>query len=79
MARIELWIVTVASGCSVGELADRLSREGLSVRERMEEIGCITGEADSATAERLKHIDGVEDVAPDIPFDLGPMDADTRR
>ncbi|WNL40752.1 hypothetical protein RN347_08835 [Halomonas sp. PAMB 3264] len=79
MARIELWIVTVASGCSIGELADRLGREGLTVRELMEEIGCITGEADSATAERIRHIDGVEDIAPDIPFELGPMDSDTRR
>ncbi|MFG6666400.1 hypothetical protein ACGK9R_04740 [Halomonas sp. HNIBRBA4712] len=77
MARIELWIVTIASGCSVAELAERLRREGLTVRELMEEIGCITGEADGATAERIKHIDGVVDIAPDTPIDLGPPDAGT--
>lgn len=72
MANIELWIVTIASDCAIDEIAQRLKREGLAVRELMADIHCITGEADDATAERLRHLDGVLDIAPDMPITLGP-------
>lgn len=73
--KVELWIITISSEYSIREVAPRLSDEGLTIRDLMEEIGCITGEADNATAERLKRIDGVVDIAPDMPVSLGPPNA----
>lgn len=75
MAKIELWIVTISSDQSLNEIATRLSAEGLTIREVLEEIGCITGSADNVTAERLKQIQGVVDIAPDIQIDMGPPGA----
>ncbi|EHK60685.1 peptidase S8/S53 subtilisin kexin sedolisin [Halomonas sp. GFAJ-1] len=39
------------------------------------DIGCITGSADTATADRLKKIEGVVDIAPDMQIEIGPPDA----
>ncbi|MBZ5486792.1 hypothetical protein HW452_04545 [Halomonas aquamarina] len=72
MQKIELWVITVSSDRSITETAARLKAEGLTICDLLEDIGCITGEADNATAQRLKHIDGVVDIAPDMPIDLGP-------
>ncbi|RUR28913.1 hypothetical protein ELY33_13320 [Vreelandella andesensis] len=72
MANIELWIVTVSSDQSINEIANRLSAEGLTIRDVLEEIGCITGSADNVTVERLKEIKGVVDITPDIQIDMGP-------
>lgn len=76
MANIELWIVTISSDQSINEIASRLSAEGLTIRDVLEELGCITGSADIATADRLKHIQGVVDIAPDIQIDMGPPGSD---
>ncbi|PRY65822.1 hypothetical protein B0H98_102354 [Vreelandella songnenensis] len=75
MQKIELWIITISSDRSITDIAARLKAEGLTICDLLEDIGCITGEADNATAERLKHIDGVVDIAPDMPIDLGPPDS----
>ncbi|CAH1044332.1 MULTISPECIES: hypothetical protein [Halomonadaceae] len=72
MEKIELWIVTISSDQSIKEIATRLSEEGLTIRDVLEEIGCITGSADTATADRLKGIEGVVDIAPDIQVEVGP-------
>ncbi len=72
MQKVELWIITVSSDWSLTDIAARLKAEGLTICDLLEDIGCITGEADNATAERLKHIDGVVNIAQDIPIDLGP-------
>ncbi|PCF97387.1 hypothetical protein [Vreelandella nigrificans] len=72
MQKIELWIVTISSDQSIKEIATRLSAEGLTIRDVLEEIGCITGAADTATADRLKNIEGVVDIAPDMQIEVGP-------
>lgn len=72
MEKIELWIVTISSDQSIKEIATRLSAEGLTIRDILEEIGCITGSADTATADRLKNIEGVVDIAPDMQIEVGP-------
>ncbi|CAN0572017.1 unnamed protein product [Ectocarpus sp. 12 AP-2014] len=77
MANIELWIVTISSDQSISEIATRLSAEGLTIRDILEEIGCITGSADNVTVERLKKIQGVVDIAPDIQIDTGPPGSDS--
>ncbi|WFE72122.1 hypothetical protein P8S55_03300 [Halomonas sp. M1] len=75
MQGIELWIITISSDQSIREIATRLSAEGLTIRDVLEDIGCITGSADTATADRLKKIEGVVDIAPDMPIEIGPPDA----
>ncbi|CAD5261306.1 MULTISPECIES: hypothetical protein [Halomonadaceae] len=72
MSAVALWLITISSDQPINEMATRLSAEGLNIQEVLEEIGCITGSADDATAERLKHIEGVLDIAPDRQIDLGP-------
>lgn len=76
MPTIALWIITISDDQSINEIASRLSAEGLTIRDVLEEIGCITGSADDATAERLKKVEGVVDIAPDMPLDIGPPGAD---
>lgn len=74
MPTIALWIITISEDQSINEIASRLSDEGLSVRDVLEEIGCITGSADDVTAERLRKVNGVVDIAPDMQLDIGPPD-----
>lgn len=72
MQNIELWIITISSDQSIKDIATRLSAEGLTIKDVLEEIGCITGSADTATADRLKKIEGVIDIAPDMQIELEP-------
>lgn len=72
MPNIVLWIITISDDQSINDIATRLSDEGLTIREVLEEIGCITGSADDATVERLKKVKGVLDIAPDRQIDIGP-------
>ncbi|KPQ30974.1 hypothetical protein [Halomonas sp. HL-93] len=72
MPKIALWIITISNDQSINDIATRLSEEGLTVKEILEEIGCITGSADEITAERLKRVKGVVDIAPDMQIDVGP-------
>ncbi|WP_261377958.1 hypothetical protein [Vreelandella titanicae] len=72
MPTVALWLITISSDQPINEMATRLSAEGLTIQEVLEEIGCITGSADDATAERLKKIKGVVDIAPDMQIDMGP-------
>ena len=72
MPKIALWIITISNDQSINDIATRLSEEGLTVKEILEEIGCITGSADEVTAERLKRVKGVVDIAPDMQIDVGP-------
>lgn len=76
MPTIALWIITISEDQSINEIASRLSDEGLSIRDVLEEIGCITGSADDVTAERLRKVKGVVDIAPDMQLDIGPPGAD---
>lgn len=72
MPKIALWIITISNDQSINDIAARLSEEGLTVKEILEEVGCITGSADEVTAERLKRVKGVVDIAPDMQIDVGP-------
>jgi hypothetical protein len=76
MPKIALWIITISNDQSINDIAARLSEEGLTVKEILEEIGCITGSADEVTAERLKRVKGVVDIAPDMQIDVGPPGAE---
>ncbi|RBI69386.1 hypothetical protein DQ400_01465 [Vreelandella sulfidaeris] len=76
MPNIALWIITISDDQSINDIATRLSAEGLTIRDVLEEIGCITGSADDVTAERLKKVNGVVDISPDRQIDIGPPGAD---
>ncbi|MDM7482972.1 MAG: hypothetical protein P3W96_013340 [Halomonas sp.] len=76
MATVTLWLITISSDQPIHDIATCLSAEGLTVREVLEEIGCITGAADDATVQRLKRVQGVVDIAPDTPMDVGPPGTD---
>ena len=75
MPNIALWIITISGDQSINDIATRLSAEGLTIRDVLEEIGCITGSADDDTAERLKNVNGVVDISPDWQIDIGPPGA----
>lgn len=75
MSKIALWIITISNDQSIEEAATRLRAEGLTIRDILEEIGCITGSADDITIERLKKVQGVVDIAPDIQIDMEPPDS----
>ncbi len=72
----DMWIITISSDQSIRDMAARLSAEGLAIRDVLEEVGCITGATDTATADRLKKVEGVVDVAPDMQIDIGPPDSE---
>ena len=76
MPNIALWIITISDDQSINDIATRLSAEGLTIRDVLEEIGCITGSADDVTAERLKKVNGVVDISPDWQIDIGPPGAE---
>lgn len=76
MPKLALWIITISDDQSINDIATRLSAEGLTIREVLEEIGCITGSADDVTAERLKRVKGVVDIDPDRQIDVGPPDSE---
>ncbi|WP_447043876.1 hypothetical protein [Vreelandella sp. H-I2] len=76
MPNIALWVITISGDQSINDIATRLSAEGLTIRDVLEEIGCITGSADDDTAERLKKVNGVVDISPDWQIDIGPPGAE---
>lgn len=76
MQKIKLWIITISSDQSITDIAARLKAEGMTIRDLLEDIGCIIGAADNATAQRLKHIEGVVDIAPDMQIEIGQPGSD---
>lgn len=76
MSNLKQWLITVSHDQSINEVVSQLSARGFVIKDVLEEVGCITGSADDATATELKRITGVEDIAPDTQIDLGPPDSE---
>lgn len=76
MSNVKQWLITMSHDQSISELATRLSAEGLTIKNVLEEVGCITGSADDATVGRLRKIKGVVDISPDMQIDVGPPDSE---
>lgn len=76
MSNVKQWLITISDDQTIKEIASRLSAEGLTIKDVLEEVGTITGSADDATADRLKKIKGVVDIAPDMQIDVGPPDSE---
>jgi hypothetical protein len=57
------WIVTTNNDRPIREVAQDLSQAGFQVRDVLDEIGSITGSADSSAVAKMRKIKGVADVA----------------
>jgi hypothetical protein len=77
MAKNKTWIITTSGERSTKDVAKDLKAKGFAVDQVLDEIGAITGEADDALVAKLRGIDGVSDVSPDAPIDIGPPDSPT--
>ena len=69
------WIVTTTGDRPTKDVAKDLKAAGFSVGQVLNEIGCITGEADETAVEKLRSIRGVADVSREGEIDIGPPDA----
>ncbi len=68
------WTVTADGKRPLAALVADLGKHGFVVREVLGEIGCVIGDATPAAVRRLRKLDGVADIAPDAPIDLGDPD-----
>lgn len=75
MSERKKWIVTASDDQALGDVKKRLTEAGFAVEQVLDEIGCITGSADEAVAERLRSVPGVADVSPDTPVNIEPPDS----
>lgn len=69
------WIVTTTGDRPVKDVAKDLKAAGFSVDKVLDEIGCITGEADENALPKLREVRGVADVSREGEVDIGPPDA----
>ncbi|HWW74061.1 MAG TPA: hypothetical protein VNZ44_01625 [Pyrinomonadaceae bacterium] len=76
MAEGKRWIVTASGDRPLKDVKKELADEGFNVEDVLDEIGCITGQASEAVAEKLRSVRGVADVSPEPPpINIGPPDA----
>jgi len=76
VAQQKRWTVSAALDAPLNEVARKLTEAGFVVDKVLTEIGCITGSADTAVAERVQSIPGVTDVSEELAFDIGPPNDD---
>jgi len=74
MAEGKKWIVTTSPE-KVSDVKKRLAEAGFSVDQVLHEIGSITGTASDDVIKKVRSVDGVADVSPDHPIDIGPPDS----
>ena len=77
MAKNKTWIITTSGQRSAKDVAKDLKAKGFTVDQVLDEIGTITGAGDDAVVAKVRKIDGVSDVSPDSPIDIGPPDSPT--
>jgi hypothetical protein len=76
MAEGKRWIVTASGDRPLKDVKKELAAEGFAVEDVLDEIGCITGQASEAVAEKLRSVPGVADVSAEPPpINIGPPDA----
>lgn len=76
MAKNKKWVVTASGNKPIKEIKKKLTAAGFNVELVLDEIGCITGSASDAAAERARAVPGVADVSPEPePISVGPPDA----
>ncbi|HVT17741.1 MAG TPA: hypothetical protein VHQ90_16375 [Thermoanaerobaculia bacterium] len=75
MAESKRWVVTTSGDRPIRDIAKKLTKTGFAVDQVFDEIGSITGSADTVVVEKLREIPGVADVSPELSFNIGPPDA----
>lgn len=76
MAKSKKWVVTTDGQHGLSGITRKLEDAGFRVSEVLEAIGCLTGTASDAVAEKLRSVPGVLDISPEPPgIDIGPPDA----
>ena len=74
MGKNKKWIVTTSPE-KISDVRKKLTEAGFSVEQVLHEIGSITGSASDDVVEKLRSVDGITDVSPDHPIDIGPPDS----
>jgi hypothetical protein len=74
MAKTKKWIVTTSPE-KISDVRKKLTEAGFSVDQVLHEIGSITGTASEDVIKKVRSVDGVADVSPDHPIDIGPPDS----
>jgi hypothetical protein len=65
-------IITVKPGHDIHAVAAQLVQAGLTVQDKLEAIGSITGSAQDDDMARLKAVAGVAEVTESVPIQLNP-------
>ncbi|WP_439579411.1 hypothetical protein [Elioraea sp.] len=76
MAKRKTWIVTLSGERKPAEVRSELAAAGFAVRDVLDAIGVITGEADAASVARARKIKGIADIAADTQVGIGPPESD---
>lgn len=66
--------VTAQDAAELDRIADALQRSGLTVRQRLPELGLVTGDIDPTLVNGLMAVDGVSSVEPEGSVQLPPLD-----
>lgn len=76
MAKNKNWVVTASGDRPIKDIKKKLIAAGFNVELVLDEIGCVTGSAGDARAERARAVPGIADVSPGPePVSVGPPDA----
>ena len=68
------WLVTLAPGARIDEVAAALTAAGLSVTSSLDAVGVIVGTAPKGALPALRNVKGVANVSPDRAVSVGLPD-----
>lgn len=75
MTEAKKWIITTSPDHTIESIKQKLVEAGFSIDHVFDQIGSLSGTASDDVVEKVKSVDGVADVSPDHPIDIGPPDA----
>lgn len=75
MTNEKRWVVTTSGDQSLSDIQKNLIDSGFTVDQVLTEIGLITGVAEDEVVKKVRNINGVVDVSPELPVDIGPPDS----
>ena len=65
------WLVTLATGAPMDQVAAALTAAGLSVTSSLDAVGVIVGTAPKGVVPALRQVSGVANVSPDREVSVG--------
>lgn len=75
MPQQKQWIVTTSAERPMRDVVKDLESAGFSVRQVFDEIQSVAGSAGEEAVSRLRQVQGVTDVSPDEPIEIGPPES----